>query len=349
MKLILSFIVMFGVLSCSSGSENQKIQYKKSAMAPSLEVPPDLTMPNDSLNKSLPGSTLGTRAATGDIKGVEPLLGSVLPKFDGVTLQGQGDFYWLEVKQDVATLYGALKRFWAEEGYVLEQDEPLIGVMKTEFLDSKSGSIADDDSMFKKFFSFFTSSDTKEQYMTRVERGESDTVSHIYLSQSALEYMLSDSSIDARSDGWKSIPSDPELEVELLSRMMLFLGMQNDQIKEQLAKIGQFPKRAVLTKNEDGVMVLLVKESPDRGWNRVLLQLDRLGVEYITKDRDEGIIRIRQTSNQIKDKAEQLIFNIEVAGTSTQATAVKIVNNNGVVDNSDQATVLLQYLFEQLK
>ncbi len=365
MKLIVSLIVAFSVLSCSSGSENQKVRYKTSAIAPSLEIPPDLTRLDDSANKALPGSNLGTRSAIGRFKDSVPTLERVLPKISGITLKGEGERHWLEVEQNVTTTYDLLKDFWAEEGFILEQDEPLIGVMKTEWLENKAGLLVSEDSFFSGFFALLSSTDTKDQYMTRVERGEVDNVTKIYLTQHGQEYMLLDESTLGKSSGWQSRVSEPELEVEMLSRMMIFLGLQDDQVKQQLAKIGQFPKRALLTKNEDEVTVLVIKESYDRGWNRVLRQLDRLGTDYVNKNQKEGVIRIKQKTEQVKQKEgffsslfsssdaskdEGFVYlNIEVTDTLNDVTAVQMVTSIGANDDSDHAVALLQYLFEKLK
>lgn len=365
MKLIVTLLLTFSVLSCSTtGNKVEKALYKSSKNAPSLEIPPDLTGLDDSQNKKLPGSSVGTKEAIGRYKESGPLIDSVLPHISGITLQGVGDFYWLEINQDVAKVYQLLKIFWAEEGFILVIDEPLIGIMKTEWLENKAGILFADDSFITNFFSGFYGTDIKDQYRTRVARAGSAAKTHVYLTQYGREFMLLEDAEEGKTKGWQSRDKDPELEVEMLSRMMLFLGVQNTELKEQLAKIGRFPKRARLVKDEDGLSTLVLKESIDRGWNRVVLQLERLHIEFVNKNREQKIIHIKQkiapkkqekgffsslfaSNDDVKEDSVNLYLSFDEAGSGT--TIINMKNSYGANDSSKPALALLHYLFTHLK
>lgn len=369
MKLIVTLFLTFSVLSCSttnSDNTDVKVLYKSSASAPSLEIPPDLTALNDAENKSLPSSNVGTRAAIGRFKDTGPLLERVLPKLAGITLRGEGDYVWLEVEKGPVAVYESLRVFWAEEGFVLEQDEPLIGIMKTELLENKAGSLYSDNSFFSGIFDALRDSDERDRYKTRVAHGPSDDISYVYLTQYGEEFILiEDETTSNKTTGWQSRPRDPELEVEMLSRMMLFFGLQDDVIKNQLAKIGQFPKRARIVKSEDNVTSLILKESFERSWNRVVVQLDRLDVEFISKNREENIIQIKTSTDkkEVKRSFFETLFSDEkvktetgivdlrlaIEGTSNNTTEVNVVGQNGTNDSSEPAIALLQYLLSKLK
>ncbi len=345
MKLLLTLLLAFSVLSCSSGTNKAKVRYKDSVSMPSLDIPPDLTGINDSSNKALPGSKLGTKSAIGRYKDTGPLLDKVLPKITGVKLEGDGAFYWLEVNQSPTALYSVLKSFWADEGFTLELDEPLLGIMKTEWLENKASILSSDGSSLGRFLSLFKSTDTEDQYRVRIERGDSDNSSRIFLTQYGREFILvEERSFNTKS--WRTRAPDPELEAEMLSRIMLFLGMQDEQIKLQLTKLGQFPTRAQLVKNDIGITTLVVKESFDRGWNRVLSQLDRLNVKYDSKDKAKKLIQFKLDT---KNENGLIAMNLKLGETSDNATTLKIVNLDGLSDDSEQATALLQHLFKNLK
>ncbi len=359
-------MLAFSVLSCSFVNNKQKVDYKSTVSMPSLEIPPDLTGLDDSSNKALPGSDLGTRAAIARFKESGPLLDKVLPKISGVELKGAGDFYWLEVKQSPTELYEVIKSFWAEEGFTLEQDEPLLGIMKTEWLENKAGLLFTGDSFLSNIFSLFESSDKEDQYKVRLERGDFDDMSRVYLTQYGREFILVDNGDSGNTSTWQTRAPDPEVEIEMLSRLMLFLGLQDEQVKQQLAKIGKFPARAQLLKNDDGITTLLLKESLDRGWNRVMFQLDRLDVEFVSKNRADPSIVVRQKVDQSERKEEKGFFASLFSGdkkkedtgitltlifdeTSNNTTRINIVDSEGFNNQSKQANALLQYLFERLK
>lgn len=365
MKLFFILILTFSILSCSSTSETQKVRYKTSAAAPTLEIPPDLTRLDDSNNRGLPRSTIGTRQATGRFKDSGPILERVLPKIQNVSLHGVGDYHWLAVKESPDVVYDLLKGFWAEEGFTLDQDEPLIGIMKTEWLENKGGTLTEEDSFFSSLFSIFRTTDTKEQYKTRIQRDEKNRKSLVYLTQYGQEYILLDDEVNDRSSGWQSRPQDPELEIEMLSRMMIYFGLQDEQVKQELAKLGVFSKRARLIKNEDEQTVLLMKESIDRGWNRLLAQLDRFNIEVVDKDKENGTLHLKKkgkaekkekgffaslfSSNDDKKEEGFIEFFLSIETTSNDTTVIKMVNSAGNGDDSTQANEFLQFLFERLR
>jgi len=358
MKLIITFILALSALSCSS-SNTEKVRYKTSISTPSLEIPPDLTGLNDSENRALPGSKLGSKAAIARYKDTGPLLEKILPKIGGVELKGIGGFHWLEVNKTPTELYTVLKIFWADEGFTLEQDEPLIGIMKTEWLENKAGLVFSGQSTLSRLFSLFESSDAKDQYKTRIERGETEDSSNIYLTQFGQEFVFTE---ESNRKGWQSRKPEPELEVEMMSRMMLFLGLQDEQVKQQLARIGVFSKRAQLIKSDAGT-TLVIKDNLDKSWNKILQQLDRLGVEYISKKRENSEILIRDKEdkenglftlsfsrqNLQSGDSNQIAMNNDLGDTLDYATTVNVVASDGIEDNSQQAVALLQYLFENLK
>lgn len=369
MKLILSIVAAFLVVSCSS-SDKEVVRYKTTKSLPTLEIPPDLTALDDSQNKSLPFSSVGTKSAIARYKDSGELLDRVLPKLANMQLRGEGGFHWLEVDHDATEVYSLLKQFWAEEGFTLVKDEPLIGVMQTEWLENKAGLLFTEESFLSRMLSTFSSTDTQDQYHTRIERslnGDKE-VTNVYLAHKGKEFILLDSSDTVAQtptkNGWQNRPNEPELEAEMLSRMMLFLGMQDDQVKAELAKLGQFPVRARMVKNENDQVTLVVMESFDRTWNRTLLNLDRLNAEYVSKDKSEGIIQIKHKSEKPKeekgffqrlfssdesDEQETSIINIGLQETLSESTEIVIFTDANAKDNSDHALTLLQYLFERLK
>ena len=65
----------------------------------------------------------------------------VLARVESLQLQGSPDFYWLSVDEPVENLYQQVKNFWAFEGFGLIVDEPVIGIMETEWVYKEEGAL----------------------------------------------------------------------------------------------------------------------------------------------------------------------------------------------------------------
>ena len=57
-----------------------------------------------------------------------------MAKVESLRLENQSGLYWLSVEEPVDNLYQVVKNFWASEGYRLVVDEPVIGLMQTEYI-----------------------------------------------------------------------------------------------------------------------------------------------------------------------------------------------------------------------
>ena len=76
---------------------------------------------------------------------------------------------------------------------------------------------------------------------------------------------------------WQPRPSDPELEAEMLSRMMVYLGVTQEQATTAMAQGPRRPDRAKIVREASGASVLTIDEDFSRAWRRTGLALDRVG------------------------------------------------------------------------
>lgn len=366
-KLYILILITF-LAGCASNSD-EKVRYKSSNAYPTLEIPPDLTQLDDSQNLALPGSKIGTRQATGRFKDEGPLLERVLPRIENVSIQGSGDYHWLSVDFPITDTYKLMKQFWIEEGFTLQKDEPLIGIMETEWLENKAG-LMQSDNFFLALLASMSSTDTLDQFRTRLERDENG-MTNIYIAHKGREYILMDedeSRVVERDRGWQPRPNDPELEVEMLSRAMIFMGLQDEKVSQQLKRIGKFQNRAKLLSDDDGAITLMLLESYDRAWNRTLLNLQRMDIEITEQNKSDAQIKFKQqAANETSENADEepgffsSLFSsdeetaptmeIELAlnETTNESTQVDVIASDGTVDNSEQSKQILRLLFEKLK
>ena len=141
MKLLVVALIITGVMNLAAcGGPSAGLEYLDSRVLPDLEVPPDLTLVEVNSDYELPAIFSGD-STDGDSV---PVLASV----DSIRLEGFSDFYWLSIDEPVVNLYQLVKDFWASEGFVLVMNEPVIGIMKTDWVYNEEGKGDEDKGFF---------------------------------------------------------------------------------------------------------------------------------------------------------------------------------------------------------
>jgi outer membrane protein assembly factor BamC len=345
-------------VACSPGLDRR---YLDAELNKPLDMPPDLSRSDSGSDFELPASFSGSGTKQGGIP--------VLPEVESVQLQGTTGFYWLSADIPVEELYRQAKNFWASEGYGLVVDEPAIGVMQTEWIYTEEGTSRETDSWWKNLFASEDLSATQDQFRTRIERGESGH-NRIYITHRGTEY-VHEIRLGNRADeqaapsDWQYRRSDPELEVEMLSRLMIYLGLQRDAVDAQLAKVKLFKPRASLELDaEEKSPYLLVRDPYQIAWNRVRHALEVLNFEilvaeykefsgegvFIVKARvveggqDTGIFSLG-ASEEVKSRKFTLVLSEE----SHDVTRLIIEDQKGNFDTTPAGAEFVSLLFEQIK
>ncbi len=360
------------LLACASGG-NRGLNYRASEITPTLEIPPDLTQQNAEENLDLPGSNVGLPENRGRYVETGNLNVEVrtLPRIEGMRIDGQGDLHWLVVPKRAERLYPLLRTFWAEQGFRLLRDEPAVGIMETEWLSLRSGS----DSFLGSLLESLTAAESRDQYRTRLERALEGEASHIYLAHRGQELQIDDQKVRAvgtgRTSGWEMSPSDPAKEYEMLNRLMVFLGMQDQQVRAELEKIGLFAARARIEFDpEDEETFLIVSESFQQTWNRLLHRFDRRSIEVLSKEREsnKGELEVRsgaliQTGSDADEETVLIMLKGSLTSNITRIDVLMVegspdadlnrvdalTDDTGQLVQNDQTLALLQELLNQLK
>lgn len=358
---LLFILCLLTLTACSTTNEDTQLNYRTSEITPTLEIPPDLTQITSEQNLEIPGSKVGKPENSGRYveTGNLNIEARTLPRIKGISIQGQGDLHWLEVPQKAEALYPLIRNFWAEQGFRLSKDEPAVGVMETEWLSVRSGS----GSFLSSILESMKAADTKDQYKTRLERSSDDTSSLVFLAHRGQELIIEDTTQKKiihteRSSGWQMMPADPAKEYEMLQRLMIFLGMQDEQVKQELEKIGLFAARARVEFDEaDEATYLLVTQGIGQTWNRLLLQLDRLSIEIQDREKADNRARVKVASAALQvmkqaDNEEGFRDNIYLSlesGTGADQTRIDVLDEGLTQLKSEQARQILQQLQQQLK
>ena len=367
-KVVSCCLLLIIIVGCSTTDKTvpeSQIDYKKSQTVPALEIPPNLTTTNindelvipegdDNQNTTL--SAYDKQPTTG--QGSSAVQAKVLPLAKKVQIQHEGNTRWLVIQEDASVIWPKVKQFWLENGFTLTTEEPRIGIMETEWAENRADIPQDAIRKFLgKALDMLYSASTRDKFRVRLERGQVPGTTELYLSHRGAEEV-------AKGDEWvwQNRPADPELEAEMLSRLMVFLGVEPEQAK--LAVVNQPPpanSRSELSHSKAGTVSLLLREDFEQAWRHIGLALDRLGFTVEDRDKDNSTYVIRYIDPEAKelrsfwdklfgDKTEKNSQEYRInLMTEANVTHVFVKNNQGNLITSDLAEKILALLYEQLQ
>jgi outer membrane protein assembly factor BamC len=300
-KLLALSGAMLSVVACSSydkAIQEQKVAYRKAEKRESgLEVPPDLTAQSADEQFAIPseGGAAGVVSASSYYskeKGIavasnmksEPVL---VPTKD-IKIRKVGKIRSLLVTDTTAEkLWPTLRQFWKSNGFELPVDDPRIGVMETDWLENRAAIPLDGvRKVIGKVFDGIYSSNQRDRYRTRVEPVDGGV--EVFITHRGMEENYTDKS--QTSMKWMDRPVDPELEAEMLNRLMVKLTGD----EEAASKAGREVTKQLITVQKDtaGAKILLAESFPS-AWRRVGLGLDRSGFIVEDRDRSSGVYYVK--------------------------------------------------------
>ena len=373
--------VCAGVLACvtlaaCSGFElpSKKVEYKSAGKLATLEVPPDLTRPTGDERFVVPENARGaaTYSAYQRERDGRPEVagsGAVLPVQDSARVERAGTQRWLVVQGQPEQLWPVVKGFWQEIGFIVNVEMPEAGVMETDWAENRAR-IPDGflrNTLGRVLDSVYSTSE-RDKFRTRLERGPQPGTTEIYVSHRGMEEVYTSLSTETgtgKDTKWQPRQPSPELEAEMLRRLMVRLGVQEERAKSVMASASA-PQRAVLQRSADG-SALALNEQFDRAWRRVGLALDRVGFTVEDRDRSKGLYYVRYIDPEIdnksadnrgwfsrfkfwgsndKEKKEQYRVLVKDAGERAE---VNVLNKEGGMEQSATANRILTLLYDQLK
>ncbi len=362
------------LVACSSISAkldeiapDPKTDYKKSQTLPALEVPPDLTKSTIDDALAVPDIDPGSASATfssysGERTGPQLARSeNVLPQQNNIRAERDGDKRWLVMESPPEQVWPKVREFFLQNGFLIKEEDPRIGILETDWLENRADIPKDPiRSIISKVFDSLYSAATRDKYRVRLERGKEPNTTELYLTHRGVEEVGQGSSTI-----WQNRPSDPELEIEMLNRMVVFFGVDTQKAKSLLAR-GQDVPRAQLTRDAQGRSFLSLDEDFSRAWRRTGLALDRIGFTVEDRDRSRGLYYVRYADplkeetkdgflsklkfwGGTKDKqAENTQYLVSVAGEGAN-TRITVLNKDGTPENSETSNRILTLLHEQLK
>ena len=353
--------------------ESKRIDYKSAKQMPqTLEIPPDLTAPTRDDRFAVPDVSprgVATFSAYNADRSAQPSAAGtadVLATPDTMRIERAGSQRWLVVAGAPDQLWPEIKDFWLELGFILNVDSPEIGVMETDWAEDRA-KIPQDfiRSTLGKVLDGMFSTPERDKFRTRLEKGKDAGTVEIYISHRGMMEIYPTEAKD--STIWQPRPADPELEAEMLRRLMVRLGAEEARADAALTS-APIEERARITAGSDGQVSLSMEEPFDRAWRRVGLALDRIGFTVEDRDRAQGLYFVRYVDPDADNKSpskgflSRLAFwrsddkpvpggseyRLQVQGQG-EDSRVTVLTREGGADASDTAKRILGLLQNELR
>jgi outer membrane protein assembly factor BamC len=384
-KGLLALAVTAALTGCGSAGKDtgssvftdKRVDYRRETdVGRQLEIPPDLTRIAGS-EMSLPETTPSGSATYSDFAQKRDARRSagiagatdVLPNVESIEMRREGNRRWLYIAAPPDQVWFKVVDFWQQNGILLLEQDPTTGVMRTAWVenraDIKSDFITD---AVRSVFDGLYSAATRDQFRVRIERGDRAGTTELFLTHFGMEQEIRTAVAGtSEQEVWANRPTDPELEAEMLRKIMVHLGATDRKAQQEAAQkapAGQARSQLIAG---GGQAQLRIDEGFANAWRAVGVTLDRVGFAVEDRDRSSGIYYVRYKDPTVEDKADkgfmsklafwrsdkdaekQGRYQVRLREASTGVTTVDVLDPNGAENRSPTAVRILTLLHEQLR
>ena len=344
--------------------EGERVDYKSSgAKGPSLDVPPDLTQLSRETRYVVPGTAV--TASSYQVGQPTQTVPTAAVAVGDVRIERAGSQRWLVVARPADKLWTPVRDFWLESGFLLAQDQENLGIMETDYAENRAKLPQDFiRTALGKVFESLYSTGERDKFRTRLER-RPDGGTEVYISHRGMVETLTGakgaSVANADSTVWQPRAPDPELEAEFLRRLMVKLGVTQEQSRVLVAAGATRQTSRIAMVNS--LPVVQMDEGFERAWRRVGLALDRTGFTVEDRDRSQGTYFVRYVE-PVANKGEpgflSKLFSSAAAAppplkyriavkSQGESTVVSVLNAQGAPESSANAQRIVQVIADDLK
>lgn len=339
--------------------EEDKVDYKTVEKGSYLEVPPDLTQLQRDSRYSV-----DARSANA-VNNARPGPSGVAPRQLGpARIEHSGKEYWLVTSLPPEQVWSMLKDFWTNNGLALETESRELGIMETVWAENRAKLPQDIvRRTLGKFADGLFSTGMRDRYRTRLDQtaqGLEVRITHRGMVEDFADLQKSRLI-------WVPRPSDPELEIEFLRRLMVHLGGKPQEAQQATA--AQVQEANLQVSQANGQPVIDLNDDRDRAWRRVGVALDRSGFTVQDRDRSKGLYFVRYVaqaadtspakdekpgffarlfSSSSSKEPQVAQYRILVAGQG-MGSRVSVQNAEGQALSDSNAGKILQLLAAQMR
>jgi outer membrane protein assembly factor BamC len=274
-----------------------------------------------------------------------------------------GNTRWLQIDADPNLVYPRLISFWNNEGFTINRDNPQAGIIETDWAENRAkipgnflrrtlGSIID----------MVSDSGERERFTTRLERSGGTT--EVYINHQRMIETAMDR--DGTTFKWLPAEEDPGLNAVMLSRLMAFLGAEEERAQNAVRNAQEIPSSQASSASSEltsieGQTALNSALSSDDTWRRVGSSLSRAGFTidesnlangtYVVRYLDTDTGEKRQASNFIsrlwgdEGNITPVPYTVKIT-PQAQGSMISVFNKDGQEENTTTGARILQVIAE---
>jgi outer membrane protein assembly factor BamC len=368
--VLYTLALSLALAGCSSNSlfSGDRVDYRSAStkMNP-LEVPPDLAQLSRDGRYQQPQRgviSASTMPAAGST--VRTSAPAVAPgEVAGYKVEKDEHRRWLSVPKPPEQVWPLIVSFWQDLGFTLTKNDAVAGVLETNWAENRAK--LPQDLIRKSLGSLLDSvysTGEMDQYRTRIERTPNG--SEIFVTHRGMIEVYTNPQKDFTK--WEPRPSDPDLENEILSRLLVKLGASETVARSAVdnpVSAAPVKERARVLADKPGA-ALEIDDGLDRAWRRVGIALDRSGFTVEDRDRAAGLYFVRYVDPRTagQESTPGFFGKLFGASTDTSAAAVKyqvalksdgtktivsVLNAQGAPDAGDNSKRIVAVLADELK
>ena len=371
-KPVVVAIALISMTACSGNKKDlPKLDYQtQTRKIVKLEVPPDLTNPDQGNLYQVPAGSGAVRASdlSRRTSATQQAANSeVLKSVKGVRLERDGNQRWVEVQgKSPAEIWPLLKAFWQENGFDIKSEEPGIGQMETEWAENRA-KIPQDGLrrlLDKVGLGGIYSTSERDKFIIRIEQSKNGTTD-VFFAHKGMKEVYADKNKDTTT--WQPAANDPNLEAAFLARFMQYMGVDQQQAENALSQ--SVAKRSGNELARIDGNTLLVSGDYGRNWRRTALALDRIGLNVLGQNIERHAFLVQQAPNEseaVSTKKPGLFGRIFSKGKKVEKPAaypeiivfvepvnggsrIRLLNKDGSAYNGSDASTLLSHLHTELR
>ena len=332
------------------------IKYYSNKTVTSLEVPPDLTKPSsqsafrlseyvNDIHEDVVSFSAGSMTDSGKKS----------ENNSNIQVVRSGDRRWLKVNKEPNEVWNLSKSFLKQSGFIIKKSNKKTGVMETDFLENHpeipEASLGIIRSALRGALQTTYTLPIVDKYRIRIEPINNGTGSEVYLTLTSMEEVLTSAGAKEENTIWQSRPKDQDLEVEMLYRLMTFLGSDRADARAKILEAKSQQKVIIKSlKGIGGYAKLAFSLNQSDTWDSMNWALDQLNVNVEDKDIKEGSFYINIARTQDKSILTRL-FGEEHVQKSFQIMVKQIDSNktevyfNDLSEENEQETIDFSYEF----
>jgi outer membrane protein assembly factor BamC len=342
---------LFLLNACSTNFIAESIDYKSAGekKTPNLSFPPDLVAPTVDKRYTVQEgvATLSEYNSKNSKKPDQPTASSVTPTQAGMKVEKDGsNKRWLVVTKTPDELYPKVKSFWEDTGFLINVDSPNTGILETDWAENRA-KIPQDfirRNLGKVMDSLYSTGE-RDKFRTRLEKNDKGYTEIYITHRGAEERLVGNDAVTVTSSVWTARPSDPELEAEMISRLMIYLGASKEGSKEAVNDAKGLAVTKVSRITGSGAdMALVLNQGFDRSWREIGLALDRSNFTVEDRDRSQGIYFTRFVNSKDFDSEKKPGFFSRLFTTSKADQLKQAKRYRILVKSSDANTTKVTVL-----